>query len=385
MTLQRTHRQRGISLIEALVAMIVLSFGTLAVLGVQATLRSNSDVSKQRSEAVRIGQQALEQWRSYEAIDGDAEGIVYFDDLADDEFSVDGTNASYEVARMVSDDVDDPRRKTVAVDVSWTDRNGETQTVRLRSALGGVPPELVGTLVIPSGTSVLRNPGNRHPSVPTWATPQEGGTSKGSPPGAPDGVAWVFNNSTGFITQVCNAEICSTFNARLLSGFIRFALDANPNGETPSSPRKEDLEVSVDQTHPLALAGTTVQCYEDTEPTGYMPYYCAVPLDTQIAWSGRTRFSGLDIADEIEDDDDDEYKICRYTPYRSHKVVPTEMRNDEHPLNYVLVEVSLTNQNYLVIRAGQEGDDGDVAIACPDDDTDTPLIDGTTWHHQPAN
>ena len=45
--------QRGISLVEALVAMLVMSFGMLAIVGLQATLRLNADVAKQRAEAVR--------------------------------------------------------------------------------------------------------------------------------------------------------------------------------------------------------------------------------------------------------------------------------------------------------------------------------------------
>ena len=38
--------QRGLSLVEAMVAMAVMGFGTLAVLGVQASLRLNGDIAK---------------------------------------------------------------------------------------------------------------------------------------------------------------------------------------------------------------------------------------------------------------------------------------------------------------------------------------------------
>ena len=61
----RTHAStRGVTLIEALVALAVMSFGMLAVVGVQATLRVNGDVAKQRAEAVRIGQEAVERLRT---------------------------------------------------------------------------------------------------------------------------------------------------------------------------------------------------------------------------------------------------------------------------------------------------------------------------------
>ena len=46
----------------------VMAFGTLAVLGVQGSLRMNADIAKQRSEAVRIAQELIEQRRAYDAI-----------------------------------------------------------------------------------------------------------------------------------------------------------------------------------------------------------------------------------------------------------------------------------------------------------------------------
>ena len=57
--------QRGVSLIEAIVAMAVMAFGMMAVVGLHTTLRQNSDIAKQRSEAVRIAEEAIEQWRAF--------------------------------------------------------------------------------------------------------------------------------------------------------------------------------------------------------------------------------------------------------------------------------------------------------------------------------
>lgn len=375
------RRQRGISLVEALVAMVVMTFGTLAVLGVQATLRSNGDIAKQRSEAVRIGQRALEEWRAYTALDGDDEGVVYYDAIGDDTLTVDGTNASFSVTRVVPAPADDPRLKALVVDVTWQDRAGQTQSIRLRSAIAGVPPELSGTLAIPSGASILRNPGGRHPGIPPDAVPQEGGTSRFAPPGAATGVGWVFDNNTGYITQLCNGSTCTAFSARLLAGFIRFSVGGPPDAEIPASPRDSLVQVVVDQSFPESLAGSTVECYEDLLPIGYTPYYCAVPVATLTSWSGRSRLQGLDIAATLGEDDDGKVKVCRYTPFRNaHPTVPAQMRNDQHPLDYVKVEGALINQNFLVISAG----DDDEPYDCPADDPDTPA-NGSTWRHQPAN
>jgi Tfp pilus assembly protein PilV len=77
------HRRlvRGVSLVEALVSLAVMSFGMLGVVGVQATLRYNAEVSKQRSEAVRIGQEEMESLRSFVQ---QAVCLLYTSDAADD-------------------------------------------------------------------------------------------------------------------------------------------------------------------------------------------------------------------------------------------------------------------------------------------------------------
>jgi type II secretory pathway pseudopilin PulG len=377
-------RTRGISLVEALVAMIVLSVGTLAVLGVQATLRFNSDVAKQRAEAVRIGQAFMETWRGYIALDGDAEGAVYFEDIADDEQEVAGLNATYTVTLGVPQELPRPRLKALEILVTWQDRSGQTQTVRLNSGLAGVDPALSGTLGIGADTSALVNPGGRHPAIPRDAIPIEGesGRSQFTPPGAADGVRWVFDNTTGFIVSICSGPSdCVDTSARLLAGFVDFSLTDTPNSELPDSPRLPDTQVKVMQTLPaeVIVGDGTVECYEDPTPTSYVAYYCAVPVGTQPFWSGRSLVygTGISTVDALST-----YKVCRYTPYvDAHRTVPDQMRNEEHPQFYVDVGSSLINQNFLVIRAV---DGAGAAIACPVDGGLTP-VDGRTFRHQPAS
>ena len=64
-TLATASRQRGVSLIEALIAMLVMALGMVGIAALQAKLRVNSDVAKQRSEAVRIAEEDIENFRAF--------------------------------------------------------------------------------------------------------------------------------------------------------------------------------------------------------------------------------------------------------------------------------------------------------------------------------
>lgn len=59
---------RGVSLVEALVAMAVMSIGMLALVGVQSTLRMNGDLARQRTEATRIASEEIERVRSFTSL-----------------------------------------------------------------------------------------------------------------------------------------------------------------------------------------------------------------------------------------------------------------------------------------------------------------------------
>ena len=96
--------QRGVSMVEAIVAMAVMAFGMMAIVGLQSTLRLNSDVAKQRSEAVRIAEEAIEDWRAFSAMPTTA-GLKAYDDItvgALDDIAVVRANATYTLKQTVS-------------------------------------------------------------------------------------------------------------------------------------------------------------------------------------------------------------------------------------------------------------------------------------------
>ncbi len=406
----RGHRclqsgSRGVSLIEALVALAVMAFGMLGVVAMQSSMRQNSDIAKQRSEATRLAHQAIESRRTFTVMTNTAGRLAWADLIDQAPQTIVGTNASY-VRTVTIPDLGGGRSKNLIVDVQWVDRNGASQSVRLASSITGSLPELAVAVGIPAwGGTLTRQPRGRDAAIPPAAVDQGDGTSTFTPPGA--SVFWVFNNATGFIEKSCTSPTtCTAVYLRLLAGFVNYATGpAQPlpaDAETPTSAAFA-LDVAVDATDPVPL---TVACFKDLQPH-YVAYFCAVPVDPLAGskWSGRSYLTGgtLSVATSAADASASRHRVCRYTPVRGcHPAVgsviwgaagstasctgasPTpnrKMSNAEHPLDYLDLTQSLANQNFLVIPAG----DGTTAFTCPADDTATPLLQGNTWDHQPSS
>lgn len=387
----RRH-QAGVSLIEAVVALAVMAFGTMAVLGVQTTLRLNGDVAKQRNEALRIANEAMETARSFNTL-AEYQALGSAGPDAVDGYAV--ANTTYDLTRTVLDEQDNAaalapalpvKRKGVVIEVRWTDRIGQVQLVRLSSSIHGVEPILAGSLSVPSDVAYTRGPGRRHVTIPPSAVDQGDGTSRFDPPGG-GGAGWIFSNASGFITKTCadlDAESCLPYQARLLAGYVSFATAAAaaPSGLDSQNPPGdwEPLEVEVVQTAPAAVAGT-VACYEETVLAS-VAYYCAVPIHIDSMWSGQSRvvLPAARAFDAAAPDDPARRRVCRYTPVREHLVAPAQIRNEDHPLHYAAVAKSLVQQNFLVIKAGN----GLTSYDCPVDGP-AAFRNSNTWRHQPDN
>lgn len=239
-----THRftvpRRGVSLVEALVALAVMAFGMLALVGVQATMRLNSDVAKQRGEATRIATEEIEKLRGFETIAVVVNEAAYasYDGMASGTpaYAAAGGigNTTYTITRTVITAAGLPH-KSVAVQVSWTDRSDQAQSVTLETAISGTNPALAGLLAVLPTASATNQRGGRHPSIPPVAV-DLGDRRSAFKPFDSGTVAWIFDNVTGLITSRCTGigtaqasitltdlTTCGTpINGRLLAGEVSF-------------------------------------------------------------------------------------------------------------------------------------------------------------------
>ena len=265
-----TKHQRGITLVEALVGVLLLSLGLLGALRLQSWLRLHGDVALQRSEAVRMAQQDLEQLRgftdaaAFEAITHQRRETTH--------------STRFTLDRTVSTE---HRIKNSLIAVSWQDRSGSTQTVQLHSSLNGLPPVYSAVLALPPQDQSLSP--RRH--LPTSARRLSEGRSV-LKPSARSNVAWIINEATGEVSAECSVPAtlparditeadltrCAELTARLLRGYIRFSL-----GPVPDAQHANDA--------PLALTLTPARARCQTEPVRhanerYLAYTCLLPVGT---------------------------------------------------------------------------------------------------------
>jgi Tfp pilus assembly protein PilV len=399
---------RGVSLVEALVALAIMAFGMMAYVGVQNTLRLNGDVARQRSEATRIAQEALDSLRLFTVVES-TPGQQAWADIASSPApqTIAGlsTNTNFVLARSV--DTSSAALKTLSVSVTWEDRAGQTQQVVLSSVIAAVAPGLSGALAVKPATSPVRLPRTRHPTIPLVAHELDSGRSVFRPD---PHVGWVFNNVTGIITGICELQPevstasltaaalsqCSNNTlAQFVSGVIRFNLssDVAPltaiDAENPTGPAL-NLDVGLTLTSSGHPSGAV--CFDDAPTTlvgstqmAFVTYNCVVPSNASQLWSGRTEVvplafvdsadSGWQIANSDPGATGRVFKVCRYTPTDA---ADSSVANVDHPARYTLVAGNLIHQNFLVIRATK---------TCPTDVAANPavgdFVNTNTVQHQP--
>jgi Tfp pilus assembly protein PilV len=387
--------QRGTTLLEALVAFLVLSLGMLTVARVQTHLRLNSDVAHQRSEAVRLGQEDLESLRAFSVMRA-ASGARSFADVTSAVADIDShsgyaTNTRYRATRQV-DAASATNTKNATVTVSWNDRSGAPQQVVLNSIISGSDPAYVGALGIPRSGLPVKGAFGRSVRIPLAAKDVGSGRSALKPT-SNGSVALVFDNHSGLVTgrctginpatatrdlQVGDLTSCDANVGVLLSGVVRFTSASPPDpaqavetplaaavaleltgGVYPNAPvcatdaMKTVSYVSAASLHieavPLGAVPATVGVATWTD-TGdrHLAYHCVVYPLTNGQWSGRATLvpAGWTVGTAVAD-----RRVCRFAADLDGSGAVDA--NLEHPANYASVDSSLAHQNFLVIGGAE--------------------------------
>lgn len=351
--------QRGFTLTEALIALIVTAFGALALINMQLMLSHHADLAKQRTEAMRLAQGRMEQLRAFVGI---TSGSIHWSDLPIASETVDGdTNASFRLTPALGGATSDPLR-SASVTVRWLDRTGNdasndadgfsyNQQVAISSVISNSDPHNIGLVGNPRPwNSLLRPPRDRHINIPVRAI--ELGAGRSAIQLDVDYVA-VYIDSTGEVAQVCNPGIgqasaaqinaaiasgaCATMSSQVVSGYI--------GRSSPAIPWPTGIShAGLTRNAPAAAQGIRCQISDATDPNGggaimadygYKYYLCVIPLSTPSTWAGTLRLGGLSTTGDVI--------ACRY-----EYVAATLDANERNVQPYADVRSSIDAQNYLI-------------------------------------
>lgn len=136
--------QKGISLIEVLITIIIIAVGILGLAKLQQRLWHHSGLLEQQNQAIIIAEKKIEELRGFEQVQSAAGKFAYDDIATESPQTINSTNTNYTLVSNV--DASDPNYKIINVTVSWTDTNGSAQSINLTSIISKIDPGLTGTV-----------------------------------------------------------------------------------------------------------------------------------------------------------------------------------------------------------------------------------------------
>lgn len=133
---------RGISIVEALVALLILGVAMLGLVKLQGQTMLSMGDSRMKTHALAVAQDKIEELRSFAHR---SEFDAYADSAND---TIPGVSGAFTRIWTLIGCTGSVLCKQIHVSVSWTDHKGETQTVQLTSNIASLDPVRGGKAII---------------------------------------------------------------------------------------------------------------------------------------------------------------------------------------------------------------------------------------------
>lgn len=160
-------RQRGFSLIEVMVTLVVISIGVLGHVSFQRLVFRDTGESGMRNVASELAAEKLEDLRGFSRLDTKAGSFAYQDiannaggslatgtvSVGNTQFTRSWTTTNYYYSTDLSAPTTTvptgsplPDFKAVTVTISWTDVSGDAQSLSVVTHIAGVDPSAAGRI-----------------------------------------------------------------------------------------------------------------------------------------------------------------------------------------------------------------------------------------------
>lgn len=287
---------RGFTLLEILVALLILSGGLVGLVALQTQLISNAALSKQRVEATMLAQKKVEEFRSFISTDA-YDAYFATSNPVSGTVSVQGETATFTVGWTATDvnNATAGRYANVVISVSWVDAKGAAHSSRIESSF----------------SRVSRPTNIAHSVAGGGATP----SCAGNVP-----VSWVVDNTTCTSTIVTGAAVGDNrlVSATTNSGMNQYVCTnggtwaavatyaktcvqtcaaatktwSGPNGEGCASaiaPGQEGTSVSLTDTTDPVTGSANFVCSAGTWTASGTPTCSAACAQSTVSWGNLTQ------------------------------------------------------------------------------------------------
>lgn len=137
--------QQGQGLVESLIVMLFISISVVVLISFGHYLSYSTSLTQQQTDANTLAVNETENLRDFQVINN-LTGYTSYQGIASGSGNATVGNTSYSLSWTVTANTS-PTYKTIDVTVSWTDRFGVSQSVRLISNVAGVDPGAAGSFM----------------------------------------------------------------------------------------------------------------------------------------------------------------------------------------------------------------------------------------------
>lgn len=135
-------KMKGQGLVEILMTLLIVAGSVLALLRLHSYLLYSNNLTYQQATAFQLAKSEIESLRDYSALTG----TNSYANIASGSSTVTGVSATYSMVWTVTS-YTNPNYKTIDVTVSWTDRFGTSQSIRLISNIAQTDPNYSASIM----------------------------------------------------------------------------------------------------------------------------------------------------------------------------------------------------------------------------------------------
>lgn len=141
-----THSKvSGQTLIETLLTIVFISLTVISLIRFQNYLSYDNSLSQQTADAVNLAESKIESLRDFQVLNVTS-GYTDYSSMSSGSSTTTGSTCVYTMTWTISSAAN-PAYKTIDVTVSWTDRRGGSQSIRLVSRVAGIQPANSATVM----------------------------------------------------------------------------------------------------------------------------------------------------------------------------------------------------------------------------------------------